>query len=502
MLAAWDEWSQQSDKYQKGECAAKWATFKTDGNGKKRTIASLAKRGKDSTRTGSGNPINQGWVSPTSDIANGKRMARLHGDDLFYTEALGWFTWDGRRFKPDETGRVLRFAKQSSQFIASEAGKIEDKDERDKMLKHASRSQDRSRLEAMVWAARSEADIAAMPDVFDRDAELFNVQNGTLDLRTMQLKPHDRTDRITKVGGAVYDPHADCPAFKAFLHEIFKADVDLIAFYQRLIGYMLTALTSEQGVYILWGGGANGKSVLLKTQSALMGDYAVHTPGETFMVQKNPSVRSDVARLAGARLVTSTEVEDGQRLAETLIKQFSGEDKVTARKLYKAEFEFEPCCKIFIAANHKPVVRGTDYAIWRRINLIPFTFTVPPDRRIPQMAEKRLIPELSGILNWALAGLQAWRDVGLDPPECVTAATEEYKSESDVLADWIEDQELEGAGRSALNSGLRKAYEQHCEDNGIKPIGDKWFGRRLAERGYTRTKIAGVRGWRGLGNVD
>ena len=162
--------------------------------------------------------------------------------------------------------------------------------------------------------------------MFDRDPELLNLQNGTLDLRTIELRPHDRADLITKVAGTTYAPDAECPNFRAFLHEIFEGDADLIAFYQRLVGYSLTGLTSSQGVYILWGSGANGKSVMLRVQTTLMGDYATHTPAETFMVQKNPSVRGDVARLAGARLVTSTEVEDGQRLAETLIKQFSGED--------------------------------------------------------------------------------------------------------------------------------------------------------------------------------
>ena len=273
---------------------------------------------------------------------------------------------------------------------------------------------------------------------------------------------------------------------------------DLIAYLQRLVGYTLTGLTGEQMMAIPYGSGANGKSTLLETIAGLLGDYAQQTPSETLVATKNRGIPNDLARLRGARFVSAVETGEGNRLAESLVKQMTGGDRIAARFLYQEVFEFTPAFKLFLATNHKPVIRGTDAAIWRRIHLIPFDVTIPEAERDPNLKAK-LAAEASGILNWALEGCRTWQREGLQPPTEVRAATAEYRGEMDVLAAFLEDQCVEQAGAKVQSSKLYAAYKTWCDENGEYAVSNKAFSLRLRERGVENMRKSSGMHWLGLG---
>jgi putative DNA primase/helicase len=368
---------------------------------------------------------------PCTDLGNAERLVRLFGDRIRFVPQWGWLVWDGKRWTRDNGNqRITELAEETVRQIYREAAETDNPDERAKLAKWAIASESRQRIAAMIELAAPMR--LASPDEFDADDWLLNLENGVLNLRTLEFLPHDPNLKLTKLAPVTYDPNADCPKWKAFLQRIFNGNERLIRFVQRAVGYSLTGSTREQCLFFLHGTGANGKSTFLEVIRALLGDYAVTAEFSTFVADRKSSVRNDIARLHSARLVTAIEVGEGKRFAEELIKTLTGGDTVAARFLYREFFEFKPRFKVWLAANYKPEIRGTDYAIWRRIRLIPFTVTIPPEEQIPDLAEQ-LKEELSGILNWALEGLRDWLANGLQPPPEVTEATEAYRAEMDIV---------------------------------------------------------------------
>jgi putative DNA primase/helicase len=237
----------------------------------------------------------------------------------------------------------------------------------------------------------------------------------------------------------------------------------------------------------------------LKTISEIWGDYALDTPTETLLAKERDNIPNDLARLRGARLVTSSESQEGRRFNEILIKKLTGRDRITARFLRQEFFEFDPTFKIWIATNHKPVVRENSIAFWRRIRLIPFTVQIPNEEIIPNF-EKILLEEKEGIFNWILEGFRKWRENRLGIPEEVKKATQEYRDEMDVLGEFISTMCIENPEIRTATKELYQAYCNWCKENGEEPISSRAFGRRLEERGYKSVKLAhGTRGWQGLG---
>lgn len=420
-----------------------------------------------------------------SDAGNAQRLVASHGHAMRWVSRWKcWIVWDGRRWARDESGEVERRAKSVLRDMLLEAAELPTKEERQLLASHALKSEHANRIRGMIDLARSEPGVAISYAALDQQPRKLTVKNGTLDLESGQLRPHDPAHLMTKLVDIEYDAAADCPLWRDTLSVIFGADASLIAYMQRAVGYSLTGDTSEQCLHLCHGTGSNGKSTIFNVLGHLVGEYGQQADFTTFLERRHDSgPRNDVARLAGARLVRSSEVGDQKKLNEGLIKSLTGGDTITARFLFSEDFEFTPQFKLWLAANHKPVIRGSDFAIWRRMRLIPFDVTIT-DAQKDDVLPAKLRKELPGILAWAVEGCQMWLAEGLRPPERVLAATAEYRSESDIIATFIS--ECCDIDRTAEVAGgtLYTAYKRWAEDNGEFVMSNTRFGRELTDRGF------------------
>ena len=431
-----------------------------------------------------------------TDYGNAERMIARHGLDLRYCHPWGkWLVWDGRRWVVDETAEVERRAKETVRSIYAEVARYDDDTERAALAKWAAASEAAGKIGAMISLAASEPDVPVTPDTLDADPWTLNVQNGVLNLKTGELQPHSRDLNITKLAPVPYDPTATAPTWAAFLDRIMDHNPVLITFLQRAIGYSLTGKTSERVLFILHGKGKNGKSTLIEVVRALVGDYGARTPTETLMVKQQGAIPNDVARLKAARFVSASESEDGQRLAESLIKDLTGQDTISARFLRAEWFEFRPEFKIWLATNHRPVIRGSDDGIWDRIRLIPFAVRIPDDEQDPHLLDK-LRAELPGILAWAVRGCLDWQAHGLTCPPEVKAATEDYRASMDVLGEWLDACCVVGPNVSTGATALLESYKAYTGETLTTATK---FGLRLKERGFRQEHARRGKVWLGLG---
>jgi putative DNA primase/helicase len=437
-------------------------------------------------------------VAALTDLGNAERFIRDHGDHVRYVAPWrSWLEWDGHRWRRDETCAIERRAKETVRTIWGESGKGGDKETRAAIAKWAEKSEAIGRVRAMVEMARAEPGIALTPASFDQHPFLFVAANGTLDLTTAQLRAHRPTDLLTKMSPVAFDPEAPCPTWEAFLEKVFDGNRELISYLQRAIGYSLTGDTREQCLHVMHGAGQNGKSTFLDVLAHVLGDYAVQADFATFLDrQMGDGPRNDIARLNGARLVRSVEVGEGKRFNEPLIKVLTGDDIVAARFLYSEAFEFRPTFKLWLAANHKPVIRGADLGIWRRVRLVPFTVTISEAEKDDTL-KGRLMAEAPGILAWAVAGCLLWLEHGLRAPDIVRAATQEYRSESDVIGGFLDDCCELAPGLEVPSGELYAAYRQWAERGGEYVLSQTSFGRRIDERGFDVRKN-GLKYRRGL----
>jgi len=433
---------------------------------------------------------------PWSDYGNAERLVQAHGEDLLHVTGLGWHVWEGRRYRRDDDGEVMRRAKASARALREEAAALESGEEANKLFAHATKSESRPRLEAAVALAATELKVVCPADALDADPFLLNCPNGTVDLRSGELRDHCRDDRITKLAGAPYEPDAGSPRWLELLATALEGDEELIAFTQRAVGYSMTGDTREQCLFILHGEGANGKTTFLNGIGDALGDYATAADSSTFLGGRaGGGPRPDVTRLRGARFVRSAEVEADARLAEVFVKQATGGDTLVARSLYRDEFEFRPQLKLWIAANHLPAIRGTDHAIWRRLRRIPFEHTVSrPDRTLPD----KLRDELPGILAWAVQGCLAWQQEGLGIPARVKEATESYREAQDSIGAFLREHcRLDPHVRTGA-SELRDAYGRWCNEQGLQPIAAGPFKAAVEGYGARWKKVTEGRFYEGI----
>ena len=435
-------------------------------------------------------------VFPRTDIGNAERLVALHGNDLRHCELWrSWMVWDGKRWQRDQTGEIMRRAKHTVRRIMLEGANEPVDKLRAAIGKWAVASESQARQNAMVALAKSHVPVS--PDDFDIDPMVLNVHNGTIDLRDGAVREPDRRRMLTKLAGTEYRPAAEAPIWEAFLRRVLADDEELIDFLRRAVGYSLTGNTSEQCFFLLYGTGANGKTVFLRTISSLMGDYANQADFGSFLARRGEGPRNDIADLKGARFVAAVEAEEGRRLAESMIKSLTGGDSIKARFLYSEHFTFDPQFKIWLGANHKPIVRGTDEAIWRRIRLVPFEVTIPEAERDPTLLQK-LATELPGILRWALVGCERWQQGGLACPKKVRFATDQYREASDLIGEFIDESCSVAPDLLSPVSDLYKEYQSWCEASGERPLSKHDFGVRLDERGFAGDRVSGIRIRRGL----
>ena len=434
-----------------------------------------------------------------TDVTNCDYFLKAYGDIIRYCITWNKFLfWNGTNWDIDTRGRVAERCKKFVHKMYRGMRYITDRQLEAAFEKHLIKSESFRRIQALEGLLKISEEIKVEDFELDRDNYLFNVEGWTLNLKNGRSKVPNAKDLITKKSRFIYEKDADCPVWKMFLMQIFNKDLQLIRFIQKAMGYALSGDVSEQCLFILWGTGANGKSTFLNVMLELFGDYALSTGIETFM-KKNSEQSNDIARLKGMRLVTTSEIEQGRQISESLIKMVTGEDALTARFLYGEYFSFKPTFKIFMATNHKPKIRGADNGIWRRIKMIPFTVTIPPEQRDKNLTEK-LIAENSGILNWLLKGYAMWKKEGLEEPPAVREANEEYRMDMDSVGTFMTDcLELDASLQWRLPTNmLYQTYIKWCNKNNERVMSQKWLGMRMSEKGFKRVITNGQRLWCGL----
>lgn len=445
----------------------------------------------------SGLPTRDEAPLPYSDYTNARAFVDEHGALLRYCYPWkAWLVWTGTHWQRDTTGRVPQLAKQTIKRLARQ---IEHLDEvaAHALLAHIKKSLSKASLDAMVRTAQDEPGIPVQPEDLDTHRWLLNCRNGTLDLQTGTLQPHAREDLLTFALPVAYEATASCPTWDAFLDCIMNGTQNLIHFLQRTIGYALTGVIREHVLLILWGTGRNGKSTFLNTLRTLLDSYAMKAPSELLMVSNNDRHPTERADLCGKRFVAAIETEQGRRLAEVFVKEATGGDPIRARRMREDFWEFQPTHKVFLATNHKPIITGTDTAIWERIRLVPFMVTIPPEERDTTLPEK-LEQELAGILAWAVRGCLAWQQEGLGEPEEVQQATAGYRTEMDVLGQFIDECCLVGPNYRTKATALYDLYKTWCDQQGLPYAIQRTWGMWLTERGFERFTNNGT-WYRGLG---
>lgn len=437
------------------------------------------------------------------DTGNAQRFVDLFGDKVRYCYTdKRWLWYDGRKWCTDMTGAVKRLADKAVACMSAELKVYEqtDADEGTDMAKTFEKHMKSSRSNKSKNAMLNEVmhHVPILPSQLDRYKAALNTPGGVIDLKSGALAPHDPKNYFTKITAVEYSENADCPRWTAFLDDIFGGDKDLIRYVQKAVGYSLTGATSEQCAFFLYGTGRNGKSTFLDIIRDIFGDYAANIQPETIMVRSNQStaINSDIARLKGARLVTSVEPNEGVRINEGLLKQLTGDDTVTARKLYGDEFEFKPEFKLWMATNHKPVIRGTDTGIWRRIHMIPFTCVIP-EGKVDRRLKYKLAAEMTGIFRWAVEGCLLWQKEGLKMPRAVLEEVREYRREMDVISAFVEDKCTVGKGLSVKSSQLFAAYLNWAEQNNEYRMSSTKFGMELAKR-FEKVKGRGCNYYSGI----
>lgn len=429
------------------------------------------------------------------DTGNAQRLIDLFGEMLrfCYTDKKWMYYQDGKWFT-DNTGYIRQLADAATEQQGRERILFaNDEDLLKAFDRHLKKSRSFGGKTNMIREA--EHYVPILPQMLDKNKAVIAAKNGIIDLKTGALLPHDREAFITKQIPVNYNPDAGNPAlWLQFLSDIFGVDKYMIDYIQKCVGYSLTGSTAEQCAFFLYGTGRNGKSTFLEIVRWIFGDYATNIQPQTIMVnpKSGNAPSSDIARLKGARLVTSVEPNEGMRLDEGLLKQLTGDDTVTARKMFSEEFEFKPEFKLWMATNHKPLIRGTDTGIWRRIHLIPFEVQIPLEK-VDKHLKHKLAKEAESILKWAVQGCIRWQNEGLNMPKKVLDAVREYQREMDVISSFLDACCIVGEG-TVKASQLYAVYAKWANDHNEFCMSSTKFGTEISKRdGINKTKTRN--GW-------
>ena len=451
-----------------------------------------------------------------TDFGNAKRfLLRYRNTVVYCSQNASWYLWDKKGYwNKDALGAVRELVKKVFLSIYNEIELQETTEGRAAVAKWALMCEKPEHINACLNVAQSDPEIVVTIDKFDTDKHLFNLQNGTYDLKNHLFLPHDKENYITRQVSYNYDPSAQCPKFLEFLNRIFKSRQDktvIIEYLQKALGYSLTGEISQQIIFLLHGSGSNGKSTLLETQRMVMADYGTTIDSGSLTTKKNDSVRNDIARLPNIRLVVASENAKGTIIDEELIKKLTGGDQVTARFLFQEEFTFYPQLKLWWAFNHPPGVRDLTHSLMRRLKLIPFEERIPDNERIDQAVLLDIFrSELPGIFNWQLEGLKKYQKDGLKDIPAISNAVKEFKEEQDRLHEWItdicyipeRDDKKDGLVSSDIQTSasvLCKSYNGWAALNNEKPMSQRKFSMELMERGFKRTHTKTGNVFHGIG---
>lgn len=423
------------------------------------------------------------------DTGNAQRFLDRYGDVAKYTFLRKTFyVYDGTVWKEDNEGLVFKLVDLVIEDMKNEPIYVSDPTD-EKLVeqmekewnKHLKSSRSNRSKKAMVEEIKH--NVSVLPESFDQNDMLLNTENGYLDLSSGEVLGHDKAKLFSKKAKVEYSDKAAPDAWLDFLKDIFDHDEEMIDFIQKAVGYSLTGSSKEQVMFVLLGSGRNGKSLFINTLATILGDYSTNMQAETLMVKRGQggSINNDVARLENARFVTSSEPNEGFIFDEGLVKQMTGDDKITARYLRQENFEFEAKFKIWLATNHRPIVRGTDDGIWRRFVTIPFEVQIP-EHKVDRDLKYKLLREAPAILDWALEGCLLWQKEGLELPEKIKQSNQQYRSEMDITDAFIEDCCEVGEGFEIGGGELYEKYKQWANANGQYDVGSVEFGKRMKKK--------------------
>lgn len=439
---------------------------------------------------------------PMTDLGNARRLKYYFGDYLRYlSPAKKWLVWYGDRWKHEQSGEVMRFAKKIPQFIGFEVDAEPDKKKQNALRKFEQTSQSASSLYAMIKLLQTEAGIVITFDHLDKNSNMLNLKNGVIDIDTGMFCAHNPADLFTRQLSVDFDPVADCPQWKQFLETAMCGNVEVLEYLQDVLGYSMTEYTSERCLFVLYGEGRTGKSTFLNVWRSVMNDYAQNMAPQSLIAKKYPSaINNDIARLAGTRMVTAIETDSDQAFSEALVKQLTGgTDPVTARFLFAENFDFVPAAKIFIATNNIINIKGSDEAIWDRIRLIPFNVRVAETEQDKNLYEK-LLKERAGIFNWAMEGLRRWQLRGtLTHPETMKQALMQYREEVDVVGTFLKCVCIKSPKSVLRAADIYNRFKQWCEESCVDPVSKSNFAGHLKKQNCTSKRgTGGVRMWQGI----
>jgi putative DNA primase/helicase len=424
-----------------------------------------------------------------ADHGNAQRLIDHHGADLRYVPALGWHSWDETRWLRDTTGETVRKARELVEQLYAEADRAAEEggeggDKAKALRAHAKTSASRRGVEGMIALARSDRRVVLDVSELDADPYLLNAPNGTIDLRTGELGPHERADLITRRTAVPFDPEAEAPVWRRFLETVLS-DAAVRGYVQRMTGQAAIGANLDELFHVLHGSGANGKTKFAETVATALGDYAATRDAQLFLSdRREPAARPELVSLRGVRLLVASETDQDRRLSTALVKALTGGDTIAARLLYANEIvEFVPAFSPWLRTNHRPAIREQSEAVWRRVRLVPFTVTIPKEEQDRQL-QNRLNAELVGVLAWIVEGARDYLDLGLDPPDGIVAATDAYRAEENVLGAFISDRCLTGPNLSVPVGPLFDAWKAWAEANGERPGTATSFGRTLTDAGY------------------